>query len=108
MQPIAPILCATLPAALCVASHYFPWRYWFRRGQLPRLLAYAFGVLSILLPATLAMLTAAQTVAEAAALLWLATVSAGAGTGCAWWYDWHNRSELQRQDEADREAAAGL
>ena len=47
-------------------------------------------------------------VGDDAALLWLATVSAGAGTGCAWWYDWHNRSELQRQDEADREAAAGL
>ena len=108
MQPIAPILCAALPATLCVASHYFPWRYWFKSGRLPRLLAYGFGVLAILLPATLAMLTAAQTVAEAAVLLWLAAASAGAGTAACWWYDWHNRSELQRQDEADREAAAGL
>jgi len=101
VQPIAPVLCATLPAAICVASHYFPWRFWFRRGRLPRLLAYGLGVLAILLPATIAAVFAAGSVADAVGLLWLAVASAGAGTACCWWYDWHNRTELQRQREAD-------
>lgn len=102
-EPIGVVLCGALPASICVASHYFPWRYFFRRGRLPRLLAYAIGLLSILLPATIAMLFAASVVA-AAWLLWLAAASAGLGTLACWWYDWHNRSELQRQDEADRES----
>ena len=100
-QPVSLILCAALPAAVCVASHYFPWRFWFRRGRLPRLLAYGVGTLTILLPATIAALAAASTAAEAVMLLWLAAASAGVGTACCWWYDWHNRTELQRQREAD-------
>jgi hypothetical protein len=57
--------------------------------------------LTILLPATIAALAAASTAAEAVMLLWLAAASAGVGTACCWWYDWHNRTELQRQREAD-------
>ena len=102
-EPIAFTLCALLPATVCIASHYFPWRFWFRRGRLPRLLAYGIGLLSILIPSTVAMLFAAQTVGDAAGLLWLAALSAGVGTACCWWYDWHNRTELQRQRDADRE-----
>ena len=100
-QPVSLILCAALPAAVCVASHYFPWRFWFRRGRLPRLLAYGVGTLTILLPATIAALAAAVTVADAIALLWLAAISAGLGTLIPWWYDWTKRAELQRQREAD-------
>ena len=102
-QPVSLILCATLPVAVCVAAHYFPWRFWFRRGRLPRPLAYTVGLLAILLPATVAMLFAVRSVQDAVALLWLAAGSAGVGTLCAWWYDWHNRTELQRQREADKE-----
>ena len=47
---------------------------------MPRLLAYGVGTLTILLPATIAALAAAQTVADAVALLWLAALSAGLGT----------------------------
>ncbi len=107
-EPVGIVLCAALPATVCIASHYFPWRYFFKSGRLPRLLAYSIGLLSILIPATVAMLYAAGTVEAGAWLLWLAAGSAGMGTGACWWYDWHNRSELRRQDEADREAAAGL
>lgn len=103
MQPIAPILCASLPAAICVASHYFPWRFWFRRGRLPRPLAYTVGLLAVLLPVTVAAALAAATVADVLALLWLAAGSAGVSTGACWWYDWHNRTELQRRREADKE-----
>ncbi len=106
-EPIAFVLCGALPAAVCIASHYFPWRYFFKRGRLPRLLAYAIGLLAILLPTTVAMLYAAGTVAVAVWLLWLAAISAGLGTACCWWYDWHNRTELARQDIADRESLYG-
>jgi hypothetical protein len=102
MQPIAPILCASLPATICIAAHYFPWRFWFKSGRLPRLLAYVLGLCSILLPATIAAWFAATTVAETLGLLWLAAASAGVGTLLAWWYDWHNRVELQHKDELDR------
>lgn len=101
MQPVAPILCAALPAAICVAAHYFPWRFWFRRGRLPRLLAYSLGLCAILLPATVAAWFAAGSITDALILLWLAAGSAGSGTLLPWWYDWHNRTELQRQREAD-------
>ena len=101
MNPLAPVLCASLPAAACAFAHYFPWRHFFKSGRLPRLYAYASGLLSVLLPATIAALAAAQTVADAVALLWLAALSAGLGTLVPWWYDWTKRNELQRQREAD-------
>lgn len=105
MHPLAPILCATVPAAVCVAAHYFPWRYFFRRGRLPRLAAYALGVLAILGPATVAMLLAAQTVEQAAGLLWLSVASAAIGTAVPWWHDEHKRNELAAQDAMDSEYA---
>ena len=101
MNPLAPVLCASLPAAACAFAHYFPWRHFFKSGRLPRLYAYASGLLSVLLPATIAALAAAVTVADAIALLWLAAISAGLGTLIPWWYDWTKRNELQRQREAD-------
>ena len=101
MNPLAPVLCASLPAAACAFAHYFPWRHFFKSGRLPRLYAYASGLLSVLLPATIAALAAAVTVADAIALLWLAAISAGLGTLIPWWYDWTKRAELQRQREAD-------
>ena len=101
MNPLAPVLCASLPAAACAFAHYFPWRHFFKDGKLPRLYAYASGLLSVLLPATIAALAAAVTVADAIALLWLAAISAGLGTLVPWWYDWTKRNELQRQREAD-------
>ena len=101
MNPLAPVLCASLPAAACAFAHYFPWRHFFKDGRLPRLYAYASGLLSVLLPATIAALAAAVTVADAIALLWLAAISAGLGTLIPWWYDWTKRNELQRQREAD-------
>ena len=101
MNPLAPVLCASLPAAACAFAHYFPWRHFFKDGKLPRLYAYASGLLSVLLPATIAALAAAVTVADAIALLWLAAISAGLGTLIPWWYDWTKRAELQRQREAD-------
>jgi len=101
MNPLAPVLCASLPAAACAFAHYFPWRHFFKDGKLPRLYAYASGLLSVLLPATIAALAAAVTVADAVALLWLAAGSAGLGTLIPWWYDWTKRAELQRQREAD-------
>lgn len=103
MHPIAPILCASLPAAICVAGHYLPWRIWFRRGRLPRLAAYVFGLLAILLPATVAALLAALTVPDALALFWLAALSAGAGTAIPWWHDNAKRAEYRRADEMDIE-----
>ena len=101
MNPLAPVLCASLPAAACAFAHYFPWRHFFKDGKLPRLYAYASGLLAVILPATIAALAAAQTVADAVALLWLAALSAGLGTLVPWWYDWTKRNELQRQREAD-------
>ena len=80
MNPLAPVLCASLPAAACAFAHYFPWRHVFKDGKLPRLYAYGAGLLAVLLPATIAALAAAQTVADAVALLWLAALSAGLGT----------------------------
>ena len=65
MNPLAPVLCATLPAAACAFAHYFPWRHFFKDGKLPRLYAYGAGLLSVLLPATIAALAAAVTVADA-------------------------------------------
>ena len=65
MNPLAPVLCASLPAAACAFAHYFPWRHFFKDGKLPRLYAYASGLLSVLLPATIAALAAAVTVADA-------------------------------------------
>ena len=101
MNPLAPVLCASLPAAACAFAHYFPWRHFFKDGKLPRLYAYGAGLLAVLLPATIAALAAAQTVADAVALLWLAALSAGLGTLVPWWYDLTKRAELQRQREAD-------
>ena len=101
MNPLAPVLCTSLPAAACAFAHYFPWRHFFKSGRMPRLYAYASGLLSVLLPATIAALAAAVTVADAIALLWLAAISAGLGTLIPWWYDWTKRAELQRQREAD-------
>ena len=101
MNPLAPVLCASLPAAACAFAHYFPWRHFFKDGKLPRLYAYASGLLAVILPATIAALAAAQTVADAVALLWLAAISAGLGTLIPWWYDWTKRAELQRQRDAD-------
>lgn len=100
MHPIAPILCAALPASLCAGAHYFPWRWWFKRGRLPRLAAYTFGLLAIILPATVAALLAAQSVTDVLALVWLATFSAGAGTAVPWWHDAQKRAEFQRADDA--------
>lgn len=60
MHPLAPILCASLPGTVCAVAHYIPWRHWFRRGRLPRPLAYAVGLLSVLLPATVAAWLAAE------------------------------------------------
>lgn len=102
MHPLAPILCATVPAAVCGLAHYLPWRHWFRRGRLPRLLAYSVGLLSILLPATVAAMLAAATVDQAMGLLWLAAGSAAAGTLIPWWLDWQRRAEYAAQDATDR------
>lgn len=99
MNPLASVLCATLPGALCASAHYFPWRFWFKRGRLPRLWAYVFGLLAILLPATVAALLAAQSAADALSLVWLATISAGLGTALPWWHDHQKRTEYQRADE---------
>jgi hypothetical protein len=99
MNPLAPVLCATLPGALCAGAHYFPWRFWFKRGRLPRLWAYVCGLLAILLPATVAALLAALSVYDALALVWLATVSAGLGTALPWWHDSQKRAEYQRADD---------
>jgi hypothetical protein len=99
MNPLASVLCATLPGALCASAHYFPWRFWFKRGRLPRPWAYVFGLLAILLPATVAALLAAQSAADALSLVWLATISAGLGTALPWWHDHQKRAEYQRADE---------
>ena len=101
MHPLAPILCAALPGTLCAVAHYIPWRHWFRGGRLPRLWAYAVGLLAVLLPATIAAWLAAQTPADVLGLLWLAACSAGAGTLVPWRLDTEKRTELQRQREAD-------
>lgn len=76
-------------------------RHFFKDGKLPRLYAYASGLLSVLLPATITALAAAVTVADAITLLWLAAISAGLGTLIPWWYDWTKRAELQRDRDAD-------
>ncbi len=107
MHPLAPILCATLPGAICAAAHYVPWRHWFKSGRLPRLLAYGVGLLSVLLPVTLAAWLAAVTVGDALGLLWLAACSAGTGTAIPWFVDWQRRIELAHQDEAERESLYG-
>ena len=107
MNPLAPVLCASLPAAACAFAHYFPWRHFFKDGKLPRLYAYGAGLLSVLLPATIAALAAAVTVADAVALLWLAAGSAGLGTLIPWWYDWTKRAEYTAADEAERESLYG-
>ena len=101
MHPLAPILCASLPGTVCAVAHYIPWRHWFRRGRLPRPLAYAVGLLSVLLPATVAAWLAAVDVADVLALLWLSAGSAGAGTLLPWWYDWQQRVQYSHQDAAD-------
>lgn len=102
MHPLAPVLCSTLPGAVCAAAHYIPWRHWFRDGKLPRLLSYGVGLLTILLPVTVAAWLAAVTPADVLALLWLAACSAGAGTAVPWWYDWQRKNAERLQDEADR------
>jgi len=107
MHPLAPILCATLPAVACAATHYLPWRHWFRRGRLPRLLAYSTGLLSILLPATVAAWLAAHTVTDVLALLWLAAFSAAMGTLLPWWFDWQRLNEYAAQDAEDQAATYG-
>ena len=107
MNPLALVLCASLPAAACAFAHYFPWRHFFKDGKLPRLYAYGAGLLSVLLPATIAALAAAVTVADAVALLWLAAISAGLGTLIPWWYDWTKRAEYTAADEAERESLYG-
>lgn len=102
MNPLAPILCAAVPAVLCGLAHYFPWRFWFKEGRVPRLLAYTIGLLCILIPATIAAYFAAQDVAQVLGLLWLAAGSAGVGTFITWGWDWHNKTEQQIRREADR------
>lgn len=101
MHPLAPLICATLPGAVCALAHYVPWRHWFPDGMLPRLWAYAVGLLAVLLPATIAAWLAALTVPDVLGLLWLAAGSAGAGTLIPWQVDADKRRELQRAREAD-------
>ena len=102
MNPLAPILCAALPGALCATAHYIPWRYWFKSGRLPRLWAYAAGSLAILLPTTVAALVAAITALDVLALLWLAAGSAALGTLIPWGSDAHKRAEYRHADDAER------
>lgn len=101
MHPLAPILCATLPGAVCAVAHYIPWRHWFRHGRLPRPAAYAVGLLAVLLPATIAAWLAALTVPDVLALVWLAACSAGMGTLIPWRLDAEKRAELQHRRETD-------
>ncbi len=107
MHPLAPILCAAVPAALCVAAHYIPWRHWFRRGRLPRPMAYALGVLAFALPATLAAWLAATTVIQALGLQWLAIGSAAVGTLIPWWVDDARRTRYEAQDATDQALTYG-
>lgn len=88
-------------------AHYFPWRNWFERARLPRLLAYAAGLLAILLPATVAAMLAASTVAQALGLLWLAAGSAAVGTLVPWWHDWQKRNEYRHADQLERDSLYG-
>ena len=108
MHPLAPILCAALPGAICAVAHYIPWRHWFRRGRLPRPWAYAVGLLSVLLPATVAAWLAALSVPDVLALLWLAAGSAGVGTLAPWWLDGEKRARYAAQDAADAAAAGSV
>lgn len=101
MNPLAPILCASLPGTVCAVAHYIPWRHWFKSGRLPRPWAYTLGVLAIAIPATVAALLAAMTVLDALALLWLAIGSAAAGTLLPWWLDSEKSAQYTQQDEAD-------
>ena len=103
MHPLAPIFCAALPGAVCATAHYIPWRHWFRHGRLPRPLAYAVGLLAVLLPATTAAWLAATAVGDALLLFWLAAMSAGLGTLVPWWVDGERRARYRAEDAADSE-----
>jgi hypothetical protein len=99
MNPIAPILCTALPAAIIAAEHYAPWLRWLHR-PLPRLAAYAMGTLAILLPATAAANPRRER--ETVALFWASAVSAGVTTLALWGIDWLNERSAKRADEMDR------
>ena len=66
-------------------------------------MAYAVGLLAVLLPATTAAWLAATAVGDALLLFWLAAMSAGLGTLVPWWVDGERRARYRAEDAADSE-----
>lgn len=65
--------------------HYFPWRLIFGK-DLPRLLAYGFGVLGLMVPFTVWLLERGNQ--EIAIMLWLVLSAGGLAVGALYLFDW--------------------
>jgi len=82
---IAPVtLTAIVSGIVILAEHYFPWRTLLGR-KLPRVAAYALGMLAVLIPFTLLVLLKADdlTTCQIVVALWVIVFVAGiADAGC--------------------------
>ncbi len=97
------VITVLLSALLQLLLHWFPWQMIFRNG-LPRLLAYSFGMLGILLPFSGLMILWQEWSALVA--LWAVVVASGLAVIKAYGLDWMlNRVRLsfesQEREDAD-------
>jgi hypothetical protein len=96
-------ICSVLPVACIFAGHWFPWPVAIGR-KLRRLEAYAIGVLIILVPPSVAIVLADQTLSAYAGLglVWASCLSAGAATLLAWGIDALFEHIHSLRDQVDR------
>ena len=79
--------------------HYFPWRLVLRGHELPRLLAYGFGVLGLMVPFTAWLLE--RDYDKVAIMLWVVLSAGGLAVGLCWLFDWAiNRIWKERERKA--------
>lgn len=103
MTPWALPLAAVVAALIEAALHWFPWRMFVRR-DLPRPVAYIFGVLGIEIPLTWLFWVWADF--QALAALWIVTCAAGLMVLLAYGLDWLAITISQNREMKERETGS--
>jgi hypothetical protein len=102
LMQIDVIVTALLSALMLLAGHYFPWRAVFNR-ELPRLAAYVYGVLAILLPVT--GFLALNRLWLAVAATWSSAIAGGGVVLFCYAFDDWIENRRGRQEAEEREAS---
>lgn len=104
MLSLAYAICILIPISLVAAGHWFPWPTAIGR-KLRRIETYCIGMLIILTPPTVVILTTHEYInsLHALALVWVSCLSAGAATVAAWGIDALISYIHSLRDQVDRE-----